>query len=274
MKALCSTLLLILLAGTSVRAQKIFPAPVNDIVAERTNLERPPLAYPPLREADIVWQKRTWRVIDVREKINHPFANPQRPLVDILLGAADREDLQLYSAIDDTFSTPLSPAERQAIAGGIDTVAVVDPLTQETSYEYLPRIFNAASVTRYRIQEVWYIDRNTSQMEVRIIGLAPIIDETGEQDEFLFERPLFWVYFPAARPVLAREAAFVADNGSAGRSWDDVFHLRLFDSAVIKEENVHDRRIKDYIVDGRSQLIAGQRMERERLGRESDLWSH
>lgn len=274
MKALCSTLLLIVLLSTGVCAQKTFPTPVNDIVSERTNIQRPALAYAPLREADILWQKRTWRVIDVNEKINLPFANPQRPLINILLDAADKEEIQLYSAIDDKFSTPLTEEDRLAISGGNDTVEVINPITEEWSYEVVPRLFNPATVTRYRVQEVWYIDRNTSRMHVRILGLAPIVDETGENDEFLFERPLFWVYFPGARQTLAGETAYVADNGSASRSWDDVFQLRLFDSAIIKEDNVHDRRIKDYIVDGRTQLMVGERMGKETLNKEQDLWSY
>ncbi|MEM9931030.1 MAG: gliding motility protein GldN [Bacteroidota bacterium] len=274
MKAPFPTLLLIVLLCTCVRAQKTFPTPVNDIVPERTNLDRGALSYARLREADILWQKRTWRVIDVREKINHPFVNPNRPLIDILLDAAKAEEIQLYSAIDDKFSTPLSAAEKLSISGGMDTIPVVDPDTQETYYEVVPRIFNAATVTRYRVQEIWYVDRNTSRMHVRILGLAPIVDESGENDEFRIERPLFWVYFPAARPTLAAAAAYVAENGSASRSWDDVFQLRLFDSHVIKEENVHDLRIEDYVPDSRTRLIVGRRMEQERLGRESDLWSH
>gem|GEM_PF-2632349 len=47
-------LLFLTLLCTGVRAQKVFPVPVNDIVPERTNMQRCALPLPPLREADIV----------------------------------------------------------------------------------------------------------------------------------------------------------------------------------------------------------------------------
>jgi hypothetical protein len=33
--------------------------------------------YAPLREADAMWQRRIWREIDLRQKINHSFYYPE-----------------------------------------------------------------------------------------------------------------------------------------------------------------------------------------------------
>jgi gliding motility associated protien GldN len=233
------------------------------------------MAKAPLREADLLWQKRVWRVIDVNEKINHSFSNPERPFINILLEAADKEEIQLYSTLDDNFSTPLTLEQRLSIVGGMDTVEVVDIDGDfESSYEIVPRIFDPGTVTRYRVQEIWYIDKSSSRMQVRILGIAPIVDQVDEMGNVLFEEPLFWVYYPAARNMLARERAWISDNETAASSWEDVFEMRYFDSFVTKEGNVHGRRIKDYVADRRSQLFLGQRMEKERLAKESDLWSH
>lgn len=273
MKTSLFSLLFLTLLCTGVRAQKTFPTPVNDIVAERSNLQRDALPYAPLREADLLWQKRVWRVIDVNEKINHAFANPERPFISILLEAADSNRLQLYSAIDDKFSTPLTEDQRLAITGGVDTVQVTDD-GLDFDYVLSARAFNPASVSRYRVQEIWYVDKNSSQMKVRILGIAPLKDEYDGMGNFLFEEPLFWVYYPAARSILAGERAWISDNETAATSWEDVFEMRYFDSSVVKEGNVHDRRIQDYIAVGRSQLLQAKRLERERQARESDLWSH
>lgn len=255
-------------------SQNVFLNPVNDIVEKRTKTERRILPYENVREADILWQKRIWRVLDVREKINLPFSNPERPLINILMDAANENKIQLYSPIDDKFTTPLTEEERGAIAGSIDTVPVVDPETYEVSYELVPRELNPDDVRRYRLQEVWFFDRESSTMKVRILGIAPLMDETDEDGNFLYERVMFWVYYPGARQVLANENAFTAANDAANRSWEDVFEARFFNSYIVKQSNVTDRRIEDYKTDGRERLLEAERIKQEIFNFEHDLWSY
>jgi len=189
-------------------ANDIFITPVNDIVEKRTKNERRILQYENIREADILWQKRVWRVLDVREKINLPFSNPDRPLINILMEAANDRKIELYSVLDDKFTTPLTEAERGSIAGGIDTVPVVDPETYEVTYSLVPRELNPADIRRYRLQEVWFFDKESSTMKVRILGIAPLIDELDENGNVITERPMFWIYYPGARQVLGQQRIF------------------------------------------------------------------
>ncbi|MEM6769692.1 MAG: hypothetical protein AAF597_03820, partial [Bacteroidota bacterium] len=120
----CTSAMLGINQTGGLRAQQTpqFPIPVNDIVTDRDAVQNTPLQPAPLRAADIMWQKRVWRVIDVREKINHTFSYPPRPLVSILLDAAEEQRIQLYSTVDDKFSTPLTETERLQSAGMPDTV--------------------------------------------------------------------------------------------------------------------------------------------------------
>ncbi|MEL7162267.1 MAG: gliding motility protein GldN, partial [Bacteroidota bacterium] len=163
------------LAGNLLIAQT-FPTPVNDIVTDRDATIAPALPQPHLRAADVMWQKRVWRVIDVREKINLAFAYPERPLMSVLMEAAEDGKIPLYSTISDDFSTPLTEEERLAIAGMPDTVVVIDPITQIETIRIVERELNPAEFTRYRVQEIWYFDKTTGTQKVRILGIAPIRD--------------------------------------------------------------------------------------------------
>lgn len=279
LKMAIQPLLLLLLLCTCVRAQgqpatNNFPTPVNDIVTDRADVQNTPLKPAPLRAANISWQKRVWRVIDVKEKINHTFTYPERPFVSILLGAAEDRKIQLYSTLDDKFSTPLTEEERLNIAGRPDTVPVFGIDNDDVSYEVVARTFDPSSVSRYRLQEIWYFNKETSRQEVRILGIAPIVDERDEYGNILYERPLFWVYYPGAREALGAEIAYTVGNDAANRNWTDVFESRFFHSYVMKESNIHDQRIEDILPAGRDRMLRSRAIEADLLSREQDSWSH
>lgn len=262
-------------AGTDADpANNQFVTPVNDIVDKRSKSERQILEYDDIREADIMWQKRVWRVIDVNEKINLPFKNRERPLINILLEAADSNMIQLYSTIDDRFSTPMTEEERGSIAGAIDTVPVVDPETYDVTYDLVPRELNPDDIRRYRLQEIWFFDKESSTMQVRILGIAPLMDEKDENGNVRYERAMFWVYYPGARQLLANEDVYAYGNDAAARSWEDLFEARYFNSYITQESDVLNRRIQDKFTDGRQKLLEAERIKQEIFNLEQDLWSY
>ncbi len=252
----------------------VFLNPVNDVTDRTSVSERRILPYEDIREADIMWQKRIWRVLDVREKINLPFANPERPLITILLDAYNEGKIQLYGTLDDKFTTPMTEEGMAAIAGGVDTVPIVDPETYDITYELRERELNPDDIKRYRLQEVWFFDKESSTFKVRILGIAPLKDEYDENGNWLYELPMFWVYYPGARQVLANESAYATNNDAANRSWEDVFESRFFNSYIFKESNVLDRRIDAYMTSGRDKLLEADRIKMELFNFEHDLWSY
>ncbi len=252
-----------------------FVPPLNDIIENVSLRERRVLQYEDLREADIMWKRRIWRLLDVNEKINLPFINPQRPLITILLEAAQSGDLRVFNPIGgDNFSMLMDQATLQEMAGGIDTVLVTDPVTYEQVPVYEERIFDPSSVMRYRIQEMWFFDKESSTMKVRILGIAPMIMETTENVGRTIERPMFWVYYPEARQLLANESAYAFGNDAANRSWEDVFEYRYFNSYITKASNVLDERIDRAERSGREQLLESERIKQEIFNYEQDLWSY
>lgn len=238
--------------------------------------------YPAIREADMMWAKRVWRVIDLREKMNFPLYYPDAPMLDrksmydVIIDAALKEGrITLFDnpATDDQFryemtateaSAKLSPIvdmyiERMDGSGIFDTVPTPQPVT-------------SAEVWKYWVKEDWFYDKQRSVMEVRIIGICPLIEKVSESGEHLgADKPLFWIYFPEARPVFATAEVFMRKNDAERRTLDDVFWKRMFSSYVRKESNVYDRGIYDYRT-GIDQQLESERVKNDIFTYEHDLW--
>ena len=247
--------------------------PIDDIVEKRMIDERRVLPYQPLREADIFWEKRIWRIIDIREKMNLPFAYPEERFFTILMSAAVNGDINVYSTDDDKFTYKLEAGEVASMGATIDTVITFDPETYEEQIQVVRNELNPEDVKRFRIKEVWFFDEETSMLQVRILGIAPLIDVKDDNGNFRYEKPMFWVYYPDCREILARHKVFMQGNDASPITWEDLFEMRFFSSYIFKESNVHDRRIEDYLT-GVDQLLEADKIKQEIFNYEHDLWSY
>ncbi|MGH1437858.1 MAG: gliding motility protein GldN, partial [Lewinella sp.] len=227
----------------------------------------------PVRAADIFWEKRIWRVIDLRDKMNLPFAYTERPFFTILQEAAENEEINVYSNEDDKFTHRLSPEEIASMGASVDTVTTFDPVTYEEKIQVVRNELNPEDIKRYRLKEVWFFDEETSRMQVRILGIAPLLDVKDENGNFKYEQVMFWVYYPEARQVLAREKVFTAGNDAAPITWEALMEMRFFSSYIYKESNVHNRRLQDY-VQGVDLLLEADKIKQTIFNFEHDLWEY
>jgi gliding motility associated protien GldN len=248
-------------------------APLDGIVERKTILEKQVVPWPHTRESDMWWSKVVWRVIDVREKINQPFTYPEEPFFNILMKGIQDSSIRAYKSDNDKFKYKLSPQELQGIISRADTITQIDPTTYETKIKVVFNKINPDDIRRYRMKEVWFFDKQRSELYVRIMGIAPLKDVTNEAGEFLYEQPLFWIYYPNCREYLARHRAFIEGNDSNPMSWDELMELRRFSSYVWKEGNVQNRRLQDYL-QGIDLLLEGEKIKAEIFNFEHDLWSY
>lgn len=245
-------------------------SPLDDLVHRSTVAEKQPISYPTVREADLLWEKRIWSIIDTREKRNLTFRYPEAPFFSILTNAILHGQLQAYSTVDDKFTTPLSSSEVRDMIVKRETVETIDVETGLSSYQTVENELNWETVFRFRIKEIWWMDAKTGQLQRRILGIAPLIEVTSCCGPTL-ERPLFWVYYPHARSVLAQHQALLTDNTAARTTWEDLFEMRFFAAAVYKESNIHGRRIEDYL-SGADALREGQQVMNTLRNQEEDNW--
>jgi len=249
------------------------PPLVRDGIYDKLAIkERKILKYDDIREADVLWSKRIWRVIDTREKMNQTFAYPEQPFVEILLDIMTAKDsINLFTS--DRFNVAVTPEEVQARLGSVEEITVRDPVTGAETTKKVSNDFNAETVTKIRIKEDWVFDEESSQMYVRILGIAPIQSIYDDNDNYRGDAPMFWIYYPEIREQLSRYEVFNPHNDAQRMSWEDLFEMRYFDSYIFKESNVRDLRIADY-TEGVDALLESERVKSSIFTYEHDLWSY
>jgi gliding motility associated protien GldN len=251
-----------------------FTPKLDDVTPKNIMGERQVLAYQPLREADIMWQKTVWRIIDVREKMNLPFANPKEPFAGILMDAAKSGSITIFSGEDEEFKKPMDTTSLNSLIFKKDTVRVIDIETYEETEKIVDKSINLEDIKRFRVKEKWFFDKNTSTMNVRILGMAPLIDIKDNEGNFRYELPMFWIYYPDCREMFARHQVFnMGGNMAATISWEDALEMRYFSSYIYKESNVYDRRLQEYL-SGVDLLMESDKIKSELFNYEHDLWSY
>lgn len=247
-------------------------------VYDKQNIDnRKPIQYTYLRESDVMWEKRVWRDIDMREKQNLPLYYPietntcRTSLFQVLTKNILNGNITAFA--DEDF---LQPYERSVIRNKLVKLDTVNEIIyKEDGTEILIETPVAdstsiyAKVLRFRVKEDWFFDKQKSGLESRIIGLAAY-EYDAEKEGF---KELFWVYFPACRPYFARNDVYNFKNDAERRSLDDIFWKRQFASVIVKESNVYDRYINEY-EKGIGALLEADKIKYNLFTWEHDLWNY
>ena len=236
------------------------------------------IAYTPLREADVMWTKRIWRNIDLKEKINHPLYYPLEPkstyksLFQVIQDGITEGTITAYDVIDDEFKSPLTIEEVQGKLASTDTQYVEDFETGELEATVITNEIRSGDMRQYQLKEDWFFDRQKSVQDTRIIGIQPISAKMDESGNEVGLSALFWIYYPQARYVFANQGVFNRQNDAERRTYEDIFWKRMFNSYIIKEANVYDRTFYDY-TKGIAFQFESERVKNELFLQEHDLWS-
>lgn len=267
------------LVDTNKKAAPVLDRPLDGYYKKTNTLSAQPVAYATLRQADVIFAKRIWREIDLREKMNQYMASPKARLIDVLMDAIKADELRAFDASPskgfpngDEFAVPLT--SKQAMAKMADSVLVdkLDKDGNKISSEMRMGEFDPDSVVKFRIKEDWIFDKERSVFEPRIIGIAPLI-QIKVAGTSLDYQPAFWIYFPEARPILAAKEVSMRNNDATNLSYDQVFLKRIFSSYIVKESNEKDERIKDY-AQGIDKLYESERIKKSLMDWELNLWQY
>ena len=273
-------------------------AQVKDLPWVETNIveESLPVPYVHIRQADAIWAKVLWRIIDLREKMNHPLYYPTTPqgnlmsLGQVIFNAVLNDSLPVYQDYYCRIPSMVKVTDtvRQAKSELTDDGEIVE--TGEITETVIP--LTSDKIFKYKIREVWFFDKQRSSLHPQIIAICPVIDKTefnanmyasmGEIPEDVLEdiksrdrnAELGWIYYDDLRPYLAKYYSYNTRNQSEGTSYDDILTWqRNFHSYVYIESNVYDNReINSYIKNPWDQILESEKTIDAIRVFEHDLW--
>lgn len=250
---------------------------LDDIVKRSLIFEAKVLPYEALREADIPWSKKIWRIIETREKVNIPFRSPEKPFFKLLVDGINEG--KIFAFDDEDFTKMLSPEDVKKRIFRIDSVPYYDPDTYEETIKVVETEINTDDIKRFRLKEIWYFDKEASMLKVRILGISPLHENVDPvTGELKYEIPLFWIYYPEIRETLAKETVISDFNDVFPMTWYDLMENRMFSSYIIKTTNVLDLRLADKFDKSLDRdmdiLLESERLKEELFNFEQDLWSY
>lgn len=269
-----------ILTGSQSIFGQILDSPRDGVYDEIHTKAREPKPYTHVREADVVWKKRVWRVVDLRQKMNHPFYYPTEPknnwrnFITVIYEAIQEGTITAYDpTTDDQFLVPFTISQIDDRLNPWQLQPIYDPDNPDNilRYDSIQDEFDPADVDRFLIKEDWFFDKQRSVMDVRILGICPYVKRYNDDGSFRSREKMFWIYYPECRQTFANAEVFNPHNAGEKRTFEDIFWKRKFGSYIIKASNVYDREISDY-AGGMDALLEADRIKNEIFTFEHQLW--
>ena len=257
-------------------------------VYEKENIPfKKPIPYAYVREADVMFEKIVWRMVDLREKRNLPLYYPTANigsrvnLVNLLLRGVESGEVTAYTTndVNNEFVQPMTLEEldtqfdiQETVIEAMDEDGeMIQTVIKKDRADRLPEI------TRLLIKEKIYFDKKHSVLNRRVIGICPIRyyhqNEDDPESEMVMKK-IMWVYVPEARNILARHPVFNRFNDAQNISFDDFLMQNRYDGYIFQISNVYNNRAIQEYAAGLDVLYEAQRIENEIFDFEQDLWEY
>ena len=231
------------------------------------------LEYNFIDDRDILWSKIVYEKIDLNEKLNFPLLFPivdsedrtRKSLWRILKENIENGNIKkVYDSRSDDFLSSNEIVKKDSI---IDTYS-----SKYFEGDSKPKTYAGSDdIKAYYIKGMWYFDKRQSEMKYRLLGLMPYGNNLKEKGK---EQPYFWIWYPSIREILHKEMVYNDKNNANRISFDQLLISRRFNSYIYKEDNVYgNRAIGDYKMKGLQSILESERIKKEILDFEQDMWN-
>ena len=231
------------------------------------------LEYNFIDDRDILWSKIVYEKIDLNEKLNFPLLFPivdsedrtRKSLWRILKENIKNGKIKkVYDSRSDDFLSSNEIVKKDSI---IDTYS-----SKYFEGDSKPKTYAGSDdIKAYYIKGMWYFDKRQSEMKYRLLGLMPYGNNLKEKGK---EQPYFWIWYPSIREILNKEMVYNDKNNANRISFDQLLISRRFNSYIYKEDNVYgNRKIGEYKIKGLQSILESERIKKEILDFEQDMWN-
>ena len=232
------------------------------------------LEFDYIDERDILWSKIVYEKIDLNEKINFPLLFPindetyernRKSLWRILKeNILNKNITEIYFDRNDNFKDKMNFEDVLEVVSFTEMINGVQTPAEE---------LRSVDISAYRIKGMWYFDKRQGEMKYRLLGLMPV-GKNLKDDDGKNNTDLFWIWYPSIRKILHKEQVFNDKNNANRISFDQLLVSRRFSSFIYKEDNVYgDRAIKHYKKPGLESILESERIKKEILDFEQDMWN-
>ena len=232
------------------------------------------LDYDYIDDRDILWSKIVYEKIDLDEKLNFPLLFPvddkvfrnRKSLWRVLNeNIKNRNITELYRANNDQFLP-----EKKLNQASIDSIV---SSKINIGGQMIENVISSDDINSYFIKGIWYFDKRQGEMKYRLLGIMPSGD-VRNKDGVVQETDLFWIWYPSIRKILHKELVFNDRNNANRISFDQLLISRRFNSYIYKEDNVNgNRAIGEYKNKGLQSILESERIKKEILDFEQDMWN-
>jgi gliding motility associated protien GldN len=236
--------------SSAMFGQTVSPTP-DSFYEKQNTIQKKSIPYANVSEADVIWAKRVYRSIDLREKFNQSLYYPDVPtlsnksLFDVIKQGILAKEIYAFDnpIFDREYKTKMSQEDLENLFFPWDSTEVEDPYQPGTFV--MMKIINeltSANIKAWWVEEDWFFNKQSGTMEVRINGLCPLREKLDPgSGEVYGNSPLFWVYFPQCQPILAKTEVYNTKNYVQRISYDDLFRKRMFSSTIFEEFTVNEK---------------------------------